>query len=326
MARSPRRPLAGLSLDVDNEWSYLKTHGSPAWSEHPSYLDVFVPYVCDLLDELQLKITFFVVGQDAALDKNADALRELVRRGHEVGNHSFHHEPWLHRYSREQLRRELGEAERHIERVTGHKPVGFRGPGFSLSGDVLHVLHELGYRYDASTLPTFIGPLARAYYFKAAKLTPEQRAERSMLFGRFKDGLRPNKPYRWQLDGGHLLELPVTTIPGVRSPFHLSYLLYLARYSDGAMRTYLEGAARTCRATGTPVSFLLHPLDVLGGDQAPSLRFFPGMDLDRQRKREVFLRVLEALKTHFELTPMSKFAEAQATRRDLPVRPASEAW
>src|SRR5687768_4503914 len=111
-------PLLGLSLDVDNQWSYMKTHGDAGWSELPSYLDTLTPYVCDLLDELDLKITFFIVGQDAALEKNRDALAELTRRGHEVANHSFHHEPWLHRYSREQLRRELGDAETHIERAT----------------------------------------------------------------------------------------------------------------------------------------------------------------------------------------------------------------
>lgn len=321
------RPLAGLSLDIDNEWSYLKTRGDERWSALPSYLDVFVPHVCDLLDRLDLKITFFIVGQDAALDRNADALAEITRRGHEVGNHSFHHEPWLHRYSRDRLRRELGEAEAHIERVCGQRPVGFRGPGFSLSEDVLEVLGERGYVYDASTLPTFIGPLARAYYFRSAKLSPEQRAERAYLFGRLRDGLRPNVPYRWRLSGGrHLLELPVTTIPGIRTPFHLSYLLYLSRVSDRLMRTYLEGAARACRITRTPASFLLHPLDVLGGDQVPSLKFFPGMDLDASRKAELFTEVLTALKQHFELVPMSVYARRQAERRDLPERPAAEAF
>jgi len=40
---------------------------------------------------------------------------------------------------------------------------------------VLDVLVRRGYRFDASTLPTYIGPLARAYYFMTAKLQREQR-------------------------------------------------------------------------------------------------------------------------------------------------------
>ena len=37
------RSLASLSLDLDNKWSYLKTHGDPGWDSFPSYLDVVVP-------------------------------------------------------------------------------------------------------------------------------------------------------------------------------------------------------------------------------------------------------------------------------------------
>ena len=39
-----------------------------------------------------------------------------------------------------------------------------------------------------------------------------------------------------------------------------------------------------CRVTGTEPSFLLHPLDVIGGDQVPELDFFPGMDVPSERK------------------------------------------
>ncbi len=47
------------------------------------------------------------------------ALREA---GHEVANHSFSHEPWLHLYSREQLEHEFDRAEASIEHATGKRP------------------------------------------------------------------------------------------------------------------------------------------------------------------------------------------------------------
>lgn len=305
---SERLPAA-VSLDADNQWSYMKTHGDAGWESFPSYLDVLVPYTLDLLDTLNLRITWFVVGQDAALERNRDALSQLVPRGHEVGNHSFKHEPWLHRYSRAELETELGDAENAIAEACGQRPIGFRGPGFSLSTDVLEVLAARGYLYDGSTLPTWIGPLARAYYFRAAKLTAEQREERSMLFGRFDEVFQRNTPYRWRLpSGARLLELPVTTIPGLKTPFHLSYLIYLARFSTAALEAYLRVAIEACRVTRTPPSILLHPLDVLGGDQVPSLRFFPGMDLDGPAKRALFVRVLGRLSEHFDLMPMNAYA------------------
>lgn len=110
-----------------------------------SYLEIFIPRVLDALDRLQLKITFFIVGQDAANDKNIDALKLLQQREHEIGNHSFHHEPWLHRYPKSRLKREILEAEAHILRVTGEKLMGFRGPGFTWSHDLMDVLSDAGY-------------------------------------------------------------------------------------------------------------------------------------------------------------------------------------
>src|SRR3954471_11929964 len=101
-----RRPeaIASLSLDLDNQWSYMKTHGDAGWQSFPSYLDIVVPRVLDFLKERNdLAITFFIVGQDAALPKNREALAALASAAggrHEIGNHSFNHEPWLHLYTR----------------------------------------------------------------------------------------------------------------------------------------------------------------------------------------------------------------------------------
>lgn len=311
VASSKAKPLASLSLDLDNKWSYMKTHGEPGADTFPSYFDVLIPYVLDLLDLHGLKITFFVVGQDAALDRNRDYLRMLTTRGHEVGNHSFHHEPWLHLYARKQIEKEVSGAEAEIERATGQKPVGFRGPGFSWSPDLLNVLSDRGYIFDASTFPTYLGPIARFYYLSTSRLTAEEKDQRRLLFGNFKEGLRLVKPYRWQLpNGSALLELPVTTIPGIKVPFHLSYLLYLSRISLTLMLLYLKMALSLCRLTLTEPSFLLHPLDFLGADQVPELAFFPGMRASTAQKREIFRHVVRELERHFILVDMTTHAES----------------
>ncbi len=319
------RPLASVSLDVDNLWSYMKTHGDPGWESRPTYLDRFFPPVLDALDQLGLRITFFCVGVDAEREENLQPFQSLTARGHEVGNHSFEHEPWLHLYAPDALARELERTEQAVERATGQRPIGFRGPGYSWSTALLEILADRGYLYDASTLPTFMGPLARRYYFMTAKLTPEQRRERAQLFGSFADGLRPVKPYHWRLPSGRtLLELPVTTFPVVKVPFHLSYLLYLSRVSERLMSAYLGTALAACRLTGTEPSFLLHPLDLLGGDQVKELAFFPGMDLPGARKIELFLRVLRRLGEHFRLVDMSTHARAIIARGGLPLRDADD--
>lgn len=317
------KPIASLSLDLDNEWSYLKTHGDPGWETLPSYLDVVIPRVLDILARRKLRITFFVVGLDAAQEKNARALRMIADARHEIGNHSHRHEPWLHLYSEEELERELADAESAIEAATGVRPDAFRGPGFSVSETTLRVLHRRGYGYDASTFPTFLGPLARAYYFMTTKLDAEEKRKRAKLFGSVRDGLRPLKPYRWKLPDGELLEVPVTTLPILRVPIHLSYVLYLSTFSPWLARTYFAGALRLCRATGVEPSILLHPLDFLSGSDVPSLKFFPAMGLDVERKLERTEGCLSKLQDLFDMRSMGGHVEAIRARAALPVRTAA---
>ena len=306
---TPSRPVASVSLDLDDLWTYLRTRGDPSWKDRPSYLPLFVPQMLEVLQQLGHRITFFVVGFDATSESNVMHLRALTDHGHEIGNHSFHHETWLQLLPPDRLEEEIVNAERAIQAATGQKPVGFRGPGFTWSPRLLEVLARHQYVYDASTLPTFIGPLARLYLIGSARLSAEERAQRGSLFGAFSDGFRPNTPYRWQLaEGRSLLEIPVTTMPVTRLPFHMSYLLYLSGFSPSLMRAYLRTAIATCKLFRVEPSFLLHPLDLLGGDHAPQLSFFPGMNLTTERKRRLFVEVFEMLGSEFDLITMGAHA------------------
>jgi peptidoglycan/xylan/chitin deacetylase (PgdA/CDA1 family) len=65
------KPLASISLDLDNKWSYMKSHGDPGWKKFPSYFDIFIPRVLEVLDSWNLKITFFIVGQAEKAMKSA---------------------------------------------------------------------------------------------------------------------------------------------------------------------------------------------------------------------------------------------------------------
>ena len=288
----------------------MKTHGDAGWEHFPSYLDLVVPRVLNFLKDFNQTITFFIVGQDAALEKNHAALASLAHAGHEIGNHSFHHEPWLHLYTEQQIADEIARAEEHIERATGQRPIGFRGPGFSCSETLLSVLKRRGYQYDCSTFPTYLGPLARAYYFATAKLTPEERTKRKALFGKFSEGLRPLKAYQWQLQAGELLEIPVTTLPLFKVPIHISYILYASSYSPALAKLYFRTALQLCKVAGVQPSILLHPLDFLGCDDVQELAFFPGMQMTGDRKVAIVHEMMELLRSNFAVTTMKQHAEA----------------
>ena len=316
------KPLASLSLDLDNQWSYMKTHGDSGWEEFPTYLEVVVPRFIEVLDELNVKMTVFVVGQDAALEKNHAALRMIPDAGHEVGNHSFHHEPWLHLYSAAEIENEVERAENAISEATGQRPIGWRGPGFSFSKSLLNVLAGRGYEYDGSTFPTFLGPLARAYYFLKSDLPKEELKKRSQLFGKLSEGFRSLRPYFWNTKGGELLEIPVTTFPVFKVPMHASYILYFATYSPMLAKLYFKSALLACRLMRIQPSLLLHPLDFIGGDDISELGFFPAMKVPGKKKMELMRWLLGAYCKYFEVVPMREHAEycksRISDRRDVP--------
>ena len=193
---------------------------------------------------------------------------------------------------------------------------------------LLRILARHGYDYDCSTFPTFVGPLARAYYFMSArKLSEQESDERQDLFGSVRDGLRPLSGYLWALserdEQGRLrpdlLEIPVTTLPVLRTPIHMSYLLFLAQRSPWLMRRYLDTAMTMCKLRGVEPSFLLHPLDFISGEECPALRFFPAMNMPATQKQALLKEVLGKLSDNFRVVPMNQHAEA-LRRRGLPHR------
>ncbi len=212
-------------------------------------------------------------------------------------------------YSDAEIETELKSAQEAIERVTGYRPIGFRGPGLDFSPSRrCRLSKRLGYQYDASTFPTFLGPLARLYYFMSSNLTKDQLKTRKALFGKFSEGFRPLRPHRLATDAGEIIEIPVTTMPMLKFPIHASYILYLSCYSTGLAMIYFRMALALCRITGTPPSILLHPLDFLGGDDEKDLSFFPAMKLAGAKKIAVMERILGMLGEQFEVVPMREHA------------------
>ena len=305
-----------MSLDLDNKWSYMKTHGDAGWESFPSYLDIVVPRFLDVLDELGLTITVFIVGQDAALEKNYNALRNDCRpRARKLPTIRFIMSPgciFIH------LMNWIANSSCRKKRLSeqrGKRTVGFRGPGFSLSDQTLKVLVNRGYKYDCSAFPTFLGPAARAYYFMSSSLSKEERNDRKVLFGKFSDGFQTNNPYFWMgMDKDRLVEIPVTTFPFIKTPFHASYLLYLASFNALAAKSYLWSALKVCRLSGVEMSMLLHPLDFLGSDDNTDLDFFPAMNMTSDRKIAFMKTFLKTMSDNFDIITMRAHATHAATK------------
>jgi hypothetical protein len=116
---------------------------------------------------------------------------------------------------------EISRAHELLSECIGKPVVGFRAPGYDISGDMLDQLMHLGYLYDSSIFP------APTYY--AAKV-----AVMSALFalGRPSGAVltnpkalfAPTDPYRpragapWRKGQSSVLELPIAVTPLTRTP------------------------------------------------------------------------------------------------------------
>lgn len=311
------RPRASLSLDLDNLWAYLRTQGDQSWKEMPSFLDLAIPRLRDFFATAGWSITIFVVGRDIEVTGHGALLESLVSAGHELGNHSYTHRIDFHRLDIEAVVTELETTEGLLESVGAPRPRGFRGPSFRLSPTVIEVLATRDYVYDASTFPTFIGPLARRFLNKRPASTAISDEGHDDVFGSWRDGLRPLKPYRWQSGSGNVLEIPVTTFPLARTPVHFTYVNFIADKSPLAAEAYFTAALTACRAIGASPSLLLHATDFIGSDDRACPRFLPGMKRTSDEKIRFLRKLLERYYKWFEVMPMASFATQADITGDL---------
>ncbi len=100
------------------------------------------PAILDILDEYGIKTTFFLVG--IWVEKYPELVREIARRGHEIGNHSTSH-PQMSRLSTDGNRQELKAVSDRIELLTGVRPTLFRPPFGDYNDTVVTVSRAEGY-------------------------------------------------------------------------------------------------------------------------------------------------------------------------------------
>lgn len=303
-----RAPVATLSLDLDDLWAYLRTHGEDDWDASPTLLPRAVDRLLPVLDDLGVTITVFVVGHDLERPGGRDTVRSIAAAGHELGSHSWLHRSDLSRVGAADIAADLTRTADAVVDATGHAPTGFRCPSFGMSPALVEVLIGQGYTYDSSVLPTVLGPLLRAYH-RATMSADARRAGAPALFGPSRNAMLPLQPFRWATPAGELLELPVTTLPLARIPMHMSYLQALAAKSPAIARAYARTGLGLCRRFGVLTSFLLHPPDVLDVDDAPRLAYFPGMAQGWRAKVALVRHTLEVITSGFDVLTMAQAAQ-----------------
>ena len=97
--------------------------------------------ILDLLDKYSVKATFFVSGVNAL--KHPEIIKEIISRGHTIGNHSLHHNPFLMLGSYNYLYQEIFMA-REVLKDMGVNTLAFRPPVGIINPKLPPVLDKLG--------------------------------------------------------------------------------------------------------------------------------------------------------------------------------------
>ncbi|MEN9626899.1 MAG: hypothetical protein RJA10_125, partial [Pseudomonadota bacterium] len=100
------------------------------------------PVVLDLLDAAGARATFFCIAARAA--EHPTLVREIVRRGHAVQNHSHVHRHHFSLLGPKGFAAEIGRAQQVLADLTGRAPHAFRAPAGLRNPLLDPVLHRLG--------------------------------------------------------------------------------------------------------------------------------------------------------------------------------------
>ncbi len=146
-----------LTIDVEDWFHILDSPAVPAiekWDSLESRLERNLERILEILDEHDVKGTFFWLGWIA--ERHRDLVLRCQAGGHEIASHSYGH-VLAYETGREQFRQDIDRAKKALEDITGQPILGFRAPGFGITGDArwaFDVIEQAGYTYDSSVFPT----------------------------------------------------------------------------------------------------------------------------------------------------------------------------
>jgi hypothetical protein len=250
-----------IHVDCDPLWVCASEYGLK-----PDYMNTIIyerslPALVEMLENRNLRATFFIIGRDLELPACRLFCERLLRSGHQLGNHTYSHFQDIHNFPAEALRDELLRCHEAIKQYLGYSCRGARMPGYYFDHSVAEALASLGYAYDSSVLPG-LGVYMMALFYRLFNQTG-----RNKRFGRAWHILARHSPHRIDTPGtsGFIWELPLGVCPLTLLPVHSTFLFQWGiQYLRLAL--FLAKARRL-----SPFVYLFHAIDLLPADCAGEL-------------------------------------------------------
>ena len=146
--------VAMLTFDLDGVSSWLRRDAK--YSNFPSLMSmaeygpsVATPRILDLLDQYDIKSSFYVPGFVA--ETHQALIKEIFDRGHEIGHHGYMHEAPA-TMSNDEEEDVLKKGIDILSNITGESPAGYRSPSWELSSVSLELLSKYKFKYDSSMM------------------------------------------------------------------------------------------------------------------------------------------------------------------------------
>jgi polysaccharide deacetylase family protein (PEP-CTERM system associated) len=205
-----------LTFDIE-DWFHTHKNRQQfsgyTWKNLPAKVEPNTDKILEMLDELELKATFFVLGWVAK--NHPKLIKKIQSRGHEIGSHSYwHHNP--HLITESDFEKDLKLSISAIQDVTGKKVTAYRAPGFNLfikDQWAFDILFENGITVDSS-IEVLPSQWKAPFYIEAGKT---KILEFPLLFSQYKF------PFT---GGGYFRTIPLPILKSLfkEQEYHLFYL------------------------------------------------------------------------------------------------------
>ena len=127
------KPLPIYCVDTDQKTCAISFDA--AWGNEDTQ------QLIDILAKYNVKATFFVVGD--WVDKYPESVKALSDAGHEVMNHSNHHDHFS-KLSREEIIADVNACNDKIEAITGVRPTLIRPPYGEYDDNAVSAIRSMG--------------------------------------------------------------------------------------------------------------------------------------------------------------------------------------
>jgi Predicted xylanase/chitin deacetylase len=318
----PEQPhYAMVQVDLDGLDSVLDCYGNALRGGETDriYIDGVVRLL-DLLKEYDIKATFFLIGKDCEVPYKRRIIERMVSEGHELANHTYSHPLSFARLSPEAQRAEIDQCSAVIAEVSGKPPLGFRAPGYAITGGVVNYLEGQHFEYDASIFPCAFSWLIRAWQSLSSPSLFEKEK-----YGTSVHALAPQVPYLPDREKIYsrshskreIYEIPVSTTPLLRLPFHGSYIMLFSKLSIKMGLWYWRTWFNWYRHHKYPYVFVIHPLELTDITCDSRLKAQIGYDTPIELKLSLYREIFSTLKEKCETLTTSCFVQGFRVRGEV---------